>query len=242
MTKRRAVSPLRWLAGIATIAVALASARAEAEPEGARRVVDRTVVRFYAPELGGVEQPRFVGERTLAFEARLEVIADSNEGLGDGYDERQIRAALDRHVSEEVLTNLARKLIAGSPPNLRPTLAELDQLKNELAAAFYERLGGQARVEAAAQAEQLGLDEVEAMLGRQAFAAWYVDRAVAPILQTPDAQLREVFRTVAHPYRNETFEKARSALKRWYLIERLFAVERSFLQGLRARVRVVVVR
>ena len=30
--------------------------------------IDRAVVRFYAPETGGVERPRFIYERRLAFE------------------------------------------------------------------------------------------------------------------------------------------------------------------------------
>ncbi len=47
-------------------------------------VADRAVVRFLSPETGGVAHPRFVLERTLALEARLEAMAETG-GIGDGY-------------------------------------------------------------------------------------------------------------------------------------------------------------
>ena len=47
-------------------------------------LVDRAVVRFEAPETGGARRPRFVFERELSFEARLEALADPDRGaLGD---------------------------------------------------------------------------------------------------------------------------------------------------------------
>ena len=79
-----------------------------------RIVVDRTVVRFHAPETGGTAQPRFITERTLAFEARLEAMAGTPEGIGDGYQEHDVRAAVERHVAEELLAGLADRLIADS--------------------------------------------------------------------------------------------------------------------------------
>jgi hypothetical protein len=204
--------------------------------------VDRAVVRFYAPEVGGTAQPRFVSERTLAFEARLEAIADRPDGLGDGYGEHQIRAALDHHVTEEMLVSLAHKLIEGSLPGQRPSQADLAQVQVELSAGLFDKLGGQARVEAAASAELLGASEVEAMLRRQALAAWYIHRAVTPILQPTEEQLREVFRTSAHPYRGQDFEQAHAGLRRWFIIERVRVIESSYLQAVRSRVRIVVMR
>ncbi len=47
-------------------------------------LVDRAVVRFEAPETGGARRPRFVFERELAFEARLEALSDPDRAaLGD---------------------------------------------------------------------------------------------------------------------------------------------------------------
>jgi len=229
-------------AGALLLALTLWAPSAQAQPSPARAIVDRAVVRFYAPEVGGTAQPRFVSERTLAFEARLEAIADRPDGLGDGYDEHQIRSALDHHVTEEMLVSLAHKLIEGSLPGQRPSQADLAQVQQDLSAALFDKLGGQARVEAAARAELLDAPEVEAMLRRRALAAWYIHRAIAPILQPTEEQLREIFRTGAHPYRGQDFEQARAGLRRWFIIERVRATESSYLQAVRSRVRIVVMR
>src|SRR6187401_3056269 len=72
------------------------------------KALDRAVVRFYAPETGGVERPRFIYERRLAFEARIEALADQGRASFDAqpYRERHIGAALERHVSEVLLASL----------------------------------------------------------------------------------------------------------------------------------------
>ncbi len=205
-------------------------------------VVDRVVVRFFAPEIGGTAHPRFIGERTLAFEARLAAMAERPDGIGEGYDERHVREALEHHVAEAILASLARKLVAGSAPGKRPSEAELARIRQDLGNAFVERLGGRARVDAAAAAEQLDSEDVDGMLHRQALTAWYIDRAITPILQPTEERLREVFRTTAHPFRGQPFEQARPGLQRWFVIERVRASESAFLQAARARLTVVVTR
>jgi hypothetical protein len=215
-------------------------ARAETAP--ARTVLDRAVVRFYAPETGGTARPRFVDQRTLAFEARLELMAERPEGIGDGYQERHVRAALEHHVGEEMLASLAHKLIGGSAPKRRPSDDDLARIGKDLGDALFERLGGKAQVEAAAAAEQLDASELEAILRRQALAAWYLDRAVSPILQPTEEQLREVFRTSTHPYRGQPFDPIRAALSRWFVMQRVRAAETAFYQGARTRVVVIVTR
>jgi hypothetical protein len=213
-----------------------------AETAPARTVLDRAVVRFYAPETGGTAHPRFVDQRTLAFEARLESLAEKPEGIGDGYQERHVRAALDHHVGEEMLASLANKLIGGSPANRRPSDEDLARVGQDLDAALFERLGGKAQVEAAAAAEQLDASELDAILRRQALAAWYLDHAVSPILQPTDEQLREVFRTSSHPYRGRPFEQVRAELTRWFVMERVRVAETAFFQGARSRVVIIVTR
>ncbi|HXX69840.1 MAG TPA: hypothetical protein VEK07_21850 [Polyangiaceae bacterium] len=204
-------------------------------------LVDRAVVRFFAPETGGGEQPRFLTERVLAFQARLDAMAERPEGLGENYDERNVRIALDHAIAEEMLAALAQKLIRGSPLSRRPSDAELARLTDDLAAGFYERLGGRERVDRAAALEQLDASDESELLARQALAAFYVDRAVTPILDTNDDQLREVFRTAAHPYRGRAFSDVRDALRRWFVIERLRSAESTFMQGARARMTIVVI-
>src|SRR5580658_6828459 len=150
--------------GVALAAV-IGSVAAKAEP---RPAVERTVARFSAAEIGGAAHPRFVEERLLAFETRLEVMAEKAEGTGEAYQERHVRDALEHHVGEELLASLANKLIVESPPSRRPTEEELDRIEQDLGAAELERLGGRARVEAAAAAEQLDPSVVDALLRRQA--------------------------------------------------------------------------
>jgi hypothetical protein len=118
----------------------------------------------------------------------------------------------------------------------------LSRLEEELTLALYERLGGQGRVEAAAAAEQLDASEVKALWRRRALAAFYVDRAVTQVLEPSEEQLREVFRTSAHPYRGKPFEEVRTPLRRWFIAERLRAAESAFMQGARARLRIVLTR
>src|SRR5688500_3147236 len=94
----------RALAAGWLLAVALSwSAGARAQPV----TLDRAVVRFYAPETGGVERPRFIYERRLAFEARIEALSDRDRGAdGQPYRERHVSAALERHISEVLLASL----------------------------------------------------------------------------------------------------------------------------------------
>jgi hypothetical protein len=231
---------------VSTRAVAVAFALAVAAVAGPVRAdgpvgVDRTVARFFAPETGGNEHPRFVLGRTLAFEARLQAMATS-PGIGEGYAERDVRAALDHDVAEQMLAGLAEKLILESPAEKRPLFDEVPRVEQDLSAALVERLGGRARIDDAARAEQIDGAEVGALLHRAALAAWYLDRAVTPILHPGEEQLRQVYRTSAHPYRGRPFEQVRDALARWFVAERLQVAEAAFLQSARARVHVIVTR
>jgi hypothetical protein len=115
-------------------------------------------------------------------------------------------------------------------------------VEEDLGPALLERLGGRERVDKAAQSEELEPAEVDALLHRAALAAWYLDRAVTPILHPSDPQLRDVYRTSAHPYRGQPFEQAREALARWFVVERVRVAEGAFLQSARSHVRIIVTR
>jgi hypothetical protein len=225
----------------AIVAAAVWSSPASLASAESRPAFDRTVVRFSAPEIGGAAHPRFIGERELAFEARLSAMSEKTEGAVE-YEERHVRDALERHVGEEVLASLASKLIADTPPSRRPTEAELAQLDEEVGGAELDRLGGRARVEAAAAAEQLDGSVLDALLRRETLAVWYLDRAVTPILQPSEEHLREVFHSSAHPFRGQPFDRVRPALRRWLIVERLRAAESAYFQGARAHVRIIVSR
>jgi hypothetical protein len=229
-----------FAAGVALVATGAALDATAETPAVRGVVVDRSVARFFAPETGGATKPRFVGQRLLAFEARLAAMAEKPEGIGDDVEDRHVRDALEHHIGEELLASLARKLITESPANKRPSETELAQVEKDIGAAMLERLGGRARVDAAAAAELVDATEVDAILHRQALAVWYLDRAVTPILQPSEEQLREVFRTATHPFRGQSFEHARASLQRWFVIERVRVAESAFVQAARARVRIVV--
>jgi len=224
---------------LATARVAWAQTPTPATPAPAVDL-DRVAVRFFAPETGGADHPRFVLERSLAFQARLEAMADSPQGIGDGYQERNVRNALEHDIAEQLLATLGQKLIDDSPADKRPQPSEIDRVTKQLSGAQLERLGGRARVDAAAAAEQIAPSEVDALLARGAFAAWYLDRAVTPLLNPSDEQLREVHRTGANPFRGQPFDTIRDALARWFVIDRVRVTEQSFLQAARSHMKIVV--
>jgi hypothetical protein len=203
-------------------------------------VLVRVAVRFWAPETGGAAHPRFIDDRTLAFEARLAAMSERQEGAGEGYEERHVRDALDHAVGEEMLASLAYKLIAELPGAKRPGEAELARIQEELGTATFDRLGGRARVDKAATAEGLDGADVEALLRRQALAAWYLDRVVTPVLSPTEEQLRDVYRTAANPFRGQPFDAARANLARWLVVDLVRSAEDAFLQSARSRVKVVI--
>lgn len=215
-----------------TLASFAGDASAESTDAGAAKevLVDRAVVRFYAPETGGAERPRFVTARMLAFEARMVAMAEAGGPVTAAIDERHVRAALDHHVGEELLANL--------PLQRQPTREEVEKLLRDTREDFARRVGGQAALDEAAAKEGIDRAELEMLLVRQVRAALYVDHALASILHPSDDQLREVFRTASHPYRGRTYEDARADLLRWFTFERLRVTESSFLQQAKSRVKV----
>ena len=224
---------------VLALVIASPPARADGPPAAPARAFDRTVVRYYAPEMGDTAHPHFVYERVLAFEARLEVMAQGAPETGE-YAERNVRAALDHHLAEEMLSLLADKLVSDSPADKRPTSTELDAVRQTIVTGTIEALGGRDGIDRAARLEGIDALEVDAMLERSAMAAWYLDRAVTPILHPSDDQLRDVFRTSEHPYRGQPYERVRPQLERWFVLERLHVAEGGFLQAARSRLRVVV--
>jgi hypothetical protein len=215
------------------IVVAIALSASVAHAAGApKATVDRVAVRYYAPETGGSSHPRFVSERMLAFETRIEALAEQAP-VQSQYEDRFVRAALDRHVAEDMLSALAVQ--SGATPAGLPGLVADERL------GLTERVGGADALRTAMTQEGIDEAEVDALVRRRVRAAWYVDRTLTPLLRPTEEQLREVFRTSAHPFKNRPFDQVRAALERWFVEERLRVAEMSFLQSARARVRVVVV-
>ncbi len=229
---RRVLAVPAVLAALAVTGV-LGAARARAdETPGARASIDRTAVRFWSPETGGASRPRFVTARELAFEARLEALGeDSNFGSAGPFQERHLRAATERHVAEELLATLM--IEHGADPR------DLPALTARARATLVDRVGGPPRLAAAMTAEGIEESELEQMLRRQVRAAIYIDRSIQSILRPTEEELREVFRTDAHPYKGQRLDDVRERFQLWLVGERLRQAESGFLQAARTRVKIV---
>lgn len=212
-----------WLAVVAT----LASPRATAEPI----VVDRALIRFTAPELGGVAAPRFIFERALAFESRLEALADSEHGTTT-YRERHVYAAMERHIAETLLEGLRI--------DPEPSEAELERQTEVARAMLVERVGGAEALSQVQSAEGISARELTRILRRQARASLYLDRMIAPMLRPSDAELAAEYQTEKARFRGLPYADAIPALRRIHVARRLSAAVAAFYQNARTRLRITV--
>lgn len=219
---------LHWLLVAALAWGVVPRASAQAEP----LVVDRVVVRFYAPETGGAARPRFISERRLAFEARLEALADQDRGSDGAYRERHVSAALERHISEVLLASLRIE-----PEPSEAVMTRQVELARKL---LSDRVGGDDALSAAQRAEGISNAELSSVLRRQARASLYLDRMVAPMLRPSDAELEAIQRSAPAALQNEPFVRVRPLLLRWYVSRRLASAMSSFFQEARSRVTVTL--
>lgn len=219
-------SPFRWV----VLACWFTAAGAQAT---AAMPVDRVIVRYSAPETGGVRFPRFIFERELAFEARLEASADVEFAKASArpYLERHVQAALERSIGETLLASL----------RVDPSPSEREIVKQASAARriLLDRIGGQAALDSAMHVEGIGEGDVSAIFRRRARAAIYLDRMVSPMLTPTVAELRQVYSTQAHPYHSIPFDKAKTSLQRWVIGRKLREAVDQYYQNARQRLAVV---
>ena len=208
----------------------------QAAPTAAAAVADRAVVRFLAPEMGGARAPRFIFERELAFEARLEALSDPHHepSADQPFLTRHVRSAMERHMAETLLESL----------EVQPPAREADVLAGVEAAllALYQRVGGEQQLRRAATAEGLDPSEVRRMLRRQARASIYLDRMVAPMFDPTDRELRALLEAGRTPYTSRPFAKVREELRRWYVGGRLGEAVVGFFESARSRLTVVILK
>jgi|GEM_PF-272324 len=198
------------------------------------KLVDRAVVRYIAPELGGAFSPRFVFERELSFEARLQALSDP-ERLKEAtrpYYARHIRSALERHVAEALLANLRVDPI--------PTEAELAHQTELARGILYDQVGGESAFLSAAAVEGIAEREITNLLRRQARASIYLDRMVAPMLTPTRTELRQVYAVEHHPFVQQSFEEAEAALRQWWIANRLADAVEQFFSDARQRVSITL--
>ena len=220
----------RALAAAALCALGIMPRALHADPVA----VDRAVVRFAAPETGGARHPRFVFERELSFEARLEALSDPDRGaLGDGlYRDRHVTAALDRHIAETILGTLRIEP--------EPGAVELEHQSQLAHRMLSDRAGGEDALDAARRAEGISEREFGRLLAQKARASLYLDRMVTPMLQPSEAELRSIHKSTSTPFSDAPFDTIRPALLRWYVSRRLNTALSSFFENARSRIDVTV--
>jgi hypothetical protein len=196
--------------------------------------LDRVIARFTAPEIGGVNSPRYVFERELAFEARLEALTDSSHSAStqEPYLERHAHAALERHMAET--------LLEGQEISPEPTRADLDVRVRAARQSLEQQVGGAAALSRAMASEGIEEGELYRLLWRRARASLYLDRMVASMLTPGDAELVIVHRTMATPFSGQPFEQIAPQLRRWYIAQRLNTAVRAFYESARARIVLVL--
>ncbi len=194
--------------------------------------VDRVVVRFTSPETGGVDAPRFILERELAFEARLEALADAafQPSSEEAFQSAHLRSAMERHIAETILESLEV-----SPA---PTERDIQTRVNAAQATLSQRVGGARAVMVAASQEGLGPREIYRMLQRQARASLYLDRMVAPMLRPSDAELRALHRSGRTPFSKQVYDEVEQPLRRWYVSKRLREAVLTYYEGARGRLNI----
>lgn len=193
-------------------------------------LLDRVVVRWHAPETGGIAKPQFVFERELAFEARIEALVDSEKQEG-GYSERNVRAALDRHIAESLLASL--------PVVPEPKPEQIAARAEAARAILEQRVHGRDKLIAVAALEGISSDDLDAILRRSAHASIYLDRMVAPMLEPSELELRDVWKQ--SPFKELGFDRAKPALQRWYVGQRLAQATDAYYQSARSRVVLTIV-
>jgi hypothetical protein len=196
-------------------------------------LIDRVLVRWNAPETGGPSKPQFIFERELAFEARIEALADPDPEPGP-YHERHVRAALDRHIAESLLASLPILPV----PEPKVFAARMEAAKGILE----QRVRGRPKLLEAAVAEGIDADELEAMLRRQARASLYLDKMIAPMLEPSDPELMDLWRTGTTPFKDQPFAEIKPALSRWYVGQRLGQATEAYFQNARSRVSISLSR
>jgi hypothetical protein len=224
-----------WLVPLSLVALVAGAASVHAQDTSPRAVLlDRVAVRWHAPETGGVEKPQFIFERQLAFEARIAGLADPDLEAAP-YTDRHIRAALERHIAETLLSHL--------PVLPAPTAPEIAARAEAARAVLEQRVRGRDKLIAAAKAEGLGSDEIDALLRRQARASLYLDRMVAPMLEPSEPELRALLATPgATPFSGQPYDKVALGLGRWVVAQRLGDAIATYYQTARSRVVVTIVR
>ncbi len=189
-------------------------------------LVDRGVGRWWSTDRGLVPKPQIVFARELAFEARLEAMA-SGDAPDAPLTDRYIRAALNRHIAESVLSLL--------PVDPAPTPEVIAERAGVAGQILESRVGGAERLGKALAIEGISEDELAALFRRSARASLYLDRMVAPEVEPTRDELVELQASGTTPYTKEPFTKVEDKLRRWAIARRLNDALDTFFQRSRSK-------
>jgi len=202
-----------------------------ADAPSAEIAVDRVVVRFSAPEAGGVEKPHYVLGRELGFEARLVGLADRARPRGaQGYEAQDVEVALSRHIAETLIADLTI--------DPEPSAAESRDRAKKAQQLAEQELGGASFLETARTLEGLSRLEVQRIFRRRARASLYLDRMVAPMLRPTLLELRRIHQRGSTPFSSAPFESIQDPLRDWYVETRLREAVLNYYQNARTRLRI----
>jgi hypothetical protein len=206
---------------------------------------DRIVYVFDSPETGGPLAPQVIFERELAFEARLEASAQK-EALADSktpYAERHVKAALDRHIATTLLASLpveSSQVLKTDPCETgNKTGSKRGDLARRVALArsvLVLRVGGEDKLQKAAEAEGIGPSELSRMLRREALAARYLDMMITPMLEPSVFELHEYWRTRSVLMPGVKFRQARCWIRKMVISQKLGEALKAFWQSSQMRI------
>ncbi|MBM4356497.1 MAG: hypothetical protein FJ096_00145 [Deltaproteobacteria bacterium] len=194
--------------------------------------LDRTVVRWALRSASQDGRPRFILARELAFEARIEAMSEGRK-FAQAYTDSHVRAAIQRHITEEILAEL--------PVDPAPAPRDVGRYAEDARRAIEQQVGGRAQLNLAASAEGITAEELNALLRRRARATYYLDKMVAPMLQPSESDLREVHRRGDTPFTASPFEEVEESIRSWYVSARLRAALDSYYRSVRTKVMVELI-
>jgi hypothetical protein len=218
------------------LAVALclswASAASAQEQRRVPPSIDRVVVRWSTRSSTGVGAPHFITARELAFEARVEALAERRK-LAQPFSDKHVRAAIQRHITEVILMEL--------PVEPKPDPKDIGRYAEDARVVIEQQVGGRPALLEAAKAEGITAEELNAMLRRRARASYYLDKMVAPMLEPSELDLREAHRRGDTPYTGQRFEEVQDKVRNWYVSTRLRTALDSYFRNVRSKVTVQLI-
>ena len=219
----------------AVLSVAIAIVPAAAAPS---KVIDRVVARFSDPESGqGGGAIRFVMMRELILDAWLVAYERAAPGTTPvGFDDKQLRTAVERHVIEEVLSERLGDTV---PANV--IVKRTDEARTALGL-----LVGTGRVEEALAAASGGVPgggvvELASILRRRARAEIYLELAISQPAEVGEADLRAAFAKPPVALVGKTFDEAAPALRIFLRSSRLREASQAYYQAVRGRLKLEIV-